>query len=65
MFCLDSSKHYQVIPLHDRIDLCKYDGKMVYGIFNKYSRIDGFSIFEVNEDIIQIDRDLKIEELLK
>ena len=85
MFCLDSSKHYQVITLHDnieimknpyfkpepftysnvRIDLCKYDGKMVYGIFNKYSRIDGFSIFEVNEDIIQIDRDYKLKQLLQ
>lgn len=40
--------------INTRIDLSKYDGKMAYRIFNKYSRIDGFSIFEVNnEDIIQ------------
>jgi len=71
MFILDSSKHYQIIPIEDnidnyvsntstwipkimtstpRIDLSKYDGKMVYGIFNKYSIIDGFSIFEVNDE---------------
>jgi hypothetical protein len=82
MFYLDSSKHYQIIPIEDniknyntstytyiplnttpRVDLSKYDDKMVYGIFEGYGRIDGNSIFIVNTD--QIDRDLKIEELLK
>ena len=56
---------YSYIPLNTtpRVDLSKYDGKMVYGIFEGYGRIDGNSIFIVNTD--QIDRDLKIEELLK
>lgn len=81
MFCLDSSKHYQIIPMEDninnysatyvkpyipptpRVDLSKYDGRMIYGVFDGYGRIDGNSIFIVNTD--QIDRDLKIEELLK
>jgi len=85
MFCLDSSKHHQVIPLHDnieimknpyfkpepfpysdvRIDLTKYEGRMVYGIFLKYSRIDGYSIFEVDENIIENDRDYKLKQLLQ
>lgn len=82
MFCLDSSKHYQIIPIEDniknyntstysyiplnttpRVDLSKYDGKMIYGVFEGYGRIDGNSIFII--DTTQIDRDLKIEELLK
>lgn len=81
MFCLDSSKHYQIIPIEDniknyntstytyiplnttpRVDLSKYDGRVIYGVFDGYGRMDGASIFIVN--IEQIDRDLKIEELL-
>ena len=81
MFLLDSSKHYQIIPIEDninnyntstytyishnitpRVDLSKYDGRMVYGIFEGYGRIDGDSIFII--DTTQMDRDLKIEELL-
>lgn len=80
MFCLDSSKHYQIISFQDnidnytssyvapytpptpKVDLSKYDGKMVYGIFEGYGRIDGNSIFII--DTTQMDRDLKIEELL-
>lgn len=66
MFLLDLTKHYQIMPLNNpqsKVDLSKYDGKMVYGIFEGYGRMDGASIFIVNTD--QIDRDLKIEELLK
>jgi hypothetical protein len=82
MFLLDSTKHYQIIPMEDniknynkstytyiplntipRIDLSKYDGKMVYGTFEGYGRIDGNSIFII--DTTQIDRDLKINEILK
>lgn len=81
MFCLDSSKHYQIIPIEDniknyntstytyiplntipRVDLSKYDGKMVYGIFKSYSRIDGFSIFEI--DTLQVERENKINQIL-
>jgi len=81
MFLLDLTKHYQIIPLEDniknytatyvkpyipptpRVDLSKYDGKMVYGIFEGYGRVDGYSIFQI--DTTQIDRDLKINEILK
>lgn len=81
MFVLDMDKHYQIFALEDninnytstyvkpytppetRIDLSKYEGFEVYGIFKSYSRIDGFSIFEI--DTIQIDRDLKINDILK
>lgn len=81
MFVLDTSKHYQIIPMEDniknytssyvapykpptpRVDLSKYDGMSLYGIFEGYSRVDGFSIFIV--DTTQIDRDLKINEILK
>ena len=82
MFCLDSSKHYQIIPMEDniknyntstytyiplntipRVDLSKYDGFEAYGIFKSYSRIDGFSIFEI--DTLQIDRDYKLKQLLQ
>lgn len=66
MFLLDLSKHYQIIPMEDprpKVDLSKYDGKMVYGIFEGYGRIDGNSIFVI--DTLQIDRDLKINEILE
>jgi hypothetical protein len=46
-----------------KIDLSKYDGFEVYGIFKSYSRIDGFSIFEI--DTLQIDRDYKLKQLLQ
>lgn len=49
-------------PPEPKIDLSKYEGFEVYGIFKSYSRIDGFSIFEI--DTLQIDRDLKINEIL-
>lgn len=65
MFLLDLTKHYQIIPLNNpqlKVDLSKYDGRMIYGVFEGYGRMDGASIFIVNTD--QIDRDLKIEELL-
>jgi hypothetical protein len=81
MFLLDLTKHYQIMPIEDniknytssyagsynpqkpRVDLSKYDGKMVYGIFEGYGRIDGNSIFII--DTTQIDRDFKINEILK
>jgi hypothetical protein len=81
MFVLDMNKHYQIFALEDniynytssyvapytppepKIDLSKYEGFEVYGIFKSYSRIDGFSIFEI--DTLQIDRDLKINEILE
>ena len=81
MFVLDMNKHYQIFALEDninnytstyvkpytppepKIDLSKYEGFEVYGIFKSYSRIDGFSIFEINT--LQIDRDLKINEILE
>jgi hypothetical protein len=46
-----------------KVDLSKYDGKIVYGIFEGYGRIDGNSIFII--DTLQIDRDLKINEILE
>ena len=51
---------YSYIPLNTtpKVDLSKYDGFEVYGIFKSYSRIDGFSIFE-------IDRDYKLKQLLQ
>lgn len=79
MFVLDMNKHYQIFSLEDNInnytsltpytppepkpDLSKYEGFEVYGIFKSYSRVDGNSIFEI--DTTQIDRDLKINEILK
>jgi hypothetical protein len=65
MFLLDSSKHYQIIPIEDnidnytykstyspptpKVDLSKYDGKMVYGTFEGYGRInDNHSIFMID-----------------
>ncbi len=81
IFLLDMNKHYQIMPMEDniknykssyvgpytpptpRVDLSKYDGKMVYGIFEGYGRIDGNSIFVI--DTLQIDRDLKINEILE
>ena len=65
MFLLDLTKHYQIIPLNNpqlKVDLSKYDGRMIYGVFEGYGRMDGASIFIVNTE--EIDRDLKIEELL-
>ena len=87
-FILDSSKHYQIIPIQDnieyynnpssipqptpihysnvRIDLTKYDGRKLYGIFHRYSRIDGLSIFEVDEhDMLKVNRDYKLNQLLQ
>ena len=54
---------YSYIPLNTtpRVDLSKYDGKMIYGIFEGYGRIDGNSIFVI--DTLQIDRDLKIDQI--
>jgi hypothetical protein len=49
-------------PPDPKKDLSKYDGFEVYGIFKSYSRIDGFSIFEI--DTLQIDRDYKLKQLL-
>jgi len=50
-------------PSEPRIDLSKYEGFEFYGIFKSYSRIDCNSIFEI--DTTQIDRDLKINEILE
>jgi hypothetical protein len=66
MFLLDLTKHYQIVPINtpqSKVDLSKYDGKIVYGIFEGYGRIDGNSIFII--DTLQIDRDLKINEILE
>lgn len=79
MFIVDVNKHYLIFTLEDninyasyvkpytppnpKISLTKYHGFGVYGIFKGYSRIDGFSIFKI--DTKQIDRDLKIYEILK
>jgi hypothetical protein len=61
---LDLAKHTQLEVLNsNHIKLDDYDGELFYGKFLGYSRVDGFSYFEV--DTLQIDRDLKIEELLK
>jgi len=56
---------YSYIPLNTtpKVDLSKYDGFEVYGIFKSYSRIDGFSIFEI--DTLEIDRDYKLKQLLQ
>jgi hypothetical protein len=51
------------IPPEPRIDLSKYEGFKVYGIFISYSRVDGNSIFEI--DTIQIDRDYKLKQLVQ
>lgn len=50
-------------PPTPRIDLSKYDGIEVYGTFINHSRIDGFSIFEI--DTLQIDRDYKLKLLFQ
>jgi len=50
-------------PPEPKIDLSKYEGFDVYGIFKSYSRIDGFSIFEI--DTLQIDRDYKLKQLIQ
>ena len=50
-------------PPDPKMELSKYDGFEVYGIFHSYSRIDGFSIFEI--DTLQIDRDYKLKQLLQ
>ncbi len=79
MFVLDTSKHYQIIPLEDhipyhtglyqsnkkyktRIDLSKYNGVKIFGIFDSYSKIDEHSMFII--DTTQIDREIKINQLL-
>jgi hypothetical protein len=66
MFLLDLTKHYQIVPINtpqSKVDLSKYDGRMVYGTFEGYGRNDGHSIFIL--DKVQIDRDLKINDILK
>ena len=62
---LDLSKHkkVEVSYCHNYlVDLSKYDGKIIYGKFINYSRIDGSSYFEI--DTLQVDRDLKIDKIL-
>lgn len=63
-FILDLSKHKKVEVLNNNylVDLSKYDGKIIYGKFINYSRIDGSSYFEI--DTLQVDRDLKIDKIL-
>ena len=41
----------------------KYEGKSVYGKYLGLSRIDGFSMFQI--DTTQLDREEKISEILK
>ena len=61
---LDLAKHTQLDVLNsNHIKLDDYDGELFYGKFSGYSRVDGFSYFEV--DTLQIDRNLKINEILK
>ena len=61
---LDLTKHTQLDVLNsNHIKLDDYDGKLFNGKFIGYSRVDGFSYFEL--DTLQIDRDLKINEILE
>lgn len=61
---LDLSKHTQLDVLNTvQVDLETYDGMLFYGKFCGYSRVDGCSYFEV--DTTQIDREIKINQLLK
>jgi len=62
---LDLTKHthYYLERLTNMITkLDGYDGELFYGKFIGYSRVDGFSYFEL--DTLQIDRGNKINQLL-
>jgi len=66
---LDRTKHIRLdlddgfVASSDHVKLDDYDGKLFYAKFIDYSRVDGFSYFEI--DTLQVDRDLKINEILK
>lgn len=61
---LDLTKHIQLDVLNsgNHVKLDDYDGELFYGKFIGYSRVDGFSYFEL--DTLQIDRGNKINQLL-
>ena len=60
---LDLTKHIQLDVLNsNHVKLDDYDGELFYGKFMGYSRVDGFSYFEL--DTLQIDRGNKINQLL-
>lgn len=60
---LDLTKHTRLDLVADHVKLHEYDGELFNGRFIGYSRVDGFSYFEI--DTLQIDRDLKINEILE
>jgi hypothetical protein len=60
---LDLSKHKQIEALNVKhANLKLYDGMLFYGKFCGYSRVDGYSYFEL--DTTQINRENKINQLL-